>query len=73
MCSRWQAGDLETAKRIQLENLDLIDALFCEVNPIPVKEMMNQLGMGVGGYRLPLCEISAKGRETVRRALEGKK
>lgn len=73
LVASWQAGDVETAKRIQLENLDLIDALFCEVNPIPVKEMMNQLGMGVGGYRLPLCEISAKGRETVRRALEGKK
>lgn len=69
----WQAGDIDSARRIQLENLDLVDALFCEVNPIPVKEMMNQLGMGVGGYRLPLCEISEKGSETVRRALEDKR
>ena len=73
LVAAWHAGDRETAKRIQLENLDLIDALFCEVNPIPVKEMMNQMGMGVGGYRLPLCEISAKGRETVRRALEARR
>ena len=47
----------------------MINTLFCEVNPIPVKEAMNQLGMGVGGYRLPLCEISDSGREKVRRAL----
>ena len=73
LVASWQAGDVEKAKQIQLQNLDLIDALFCEVNPIPVKEMMNQMGMGVGGYRLPLCEISEKGREIVRRALEGKR
>lgn len=63
-------GDVAKAREIQLQYLDLINALFCEVNPIPVKEAMNQLGMGVGGYRLPLCEISESGRETVRRALE---
>ena len=55
---------------MQFHYLDLINALFCEVNPIPVKEAMNQLGMNVGGYRLPLCEISQSGREQVRRALE---
>jgi len=66
----FHAGDLKTAQQLQLDYLDLINTLFCEVNPIPVKEAMNQLGMGVGGYRLPLCEISAEGREKVRRALE---
>lgn len=66
----WRTGDSGRAKAIQLRYLDLIDALFCEVNPIPVKEAMNQLGMDVGGYRLPLCEISPAGRERVRRALE---
>ena len=70
LVAAYQAGDVEKARRIQLEYLDLINALFCEVNPIPVKEAMNQLGMNVGGYRLPLCEISEGGRETVRRALE---
>ena len=54
----------------QLQYLDLINALFIEVNPIPIKEAMNLRGMDVGGYRLPLCEISDSGRETVRRALE---
>ena len=63
-------GVLRFVDLTELEYLDLINALFCEVNPIPVKEAMNQMGMGVGGYRLPLCEISEGGRETVRRALE---
>ena len=70
LVAAFAAGDVAKARRIQLEYLDLINALFCEVNPIPVKEAMNQMGMGVGGYRLPLCEISDSGRETVRRALE---
>ena len=70
LVAAWQAGDVARAREIQLRFLDLIGALFCEVNPIPVKEAMNQLGMGVGGYRLPLCEISPAGRERVRRALE---
>ncbi len=70
LVAAFRSGDLKTAQKLQLDYLDLINTLFCEVNPIPVKEAMNQLGMGVGGYRLPLCEISAEGREKVRRALE---
>ncbi len=70
LVAAWFAGDVATARAMQLRYLDLIDALFCEVNPIPIKEAMNQLGMEVGGYRLPLCEISKAGRECVRRALE---
>ena len=70
LVAAFAAGDVATARDIQLRHLELINALFCEVNPIPVKEAMNQLGMNVGGYRLPLCEISDAGRETVRRALE---
>ena len=70
LVASFAAGDVAHARALQLRYLDLIDALFCEVNPIPVKEAMNRLGMEVGGYRLPLCEISAAGRERVRRALE---
>lgn len=70
MVSAFLAGDVATACRLQLKYLDLIHALFCEVNPIPVKEAMNQLGMAVGGYRLPLCEISPAGRERVAHALQ---
>lgn len=70
LVAAWHAGDTARARALQLQYLDLIRALFCEVNPIPIKEAMNQLGMEVGGYRLPLCEISPAGRERVRRALE---
>ena len=70
LVAAFRAGDLKTAQKLQLDYLDLINTLFCEVNPIPVKEAMNQMGMNVGGYRLPLCEISQEGREKLRRALE---
>lgn len=70
LVASWFAGDAARAREMQLRYLELINALFCEVNPIPIKEAMNQLGMGVGGYRLPLCEISESGRQTVCRALE---
>ena len=70
LVAAFRAADLKTAQKLQLDYLDLINTLFCEVNPIPVKEAMNQMGMNVGGYRLPLCEISQEGREKVRRALE---
>ena len=70
LVAAFAAGDIARARAIQLKYLNLINTLFCEVNPIPVKEAMNQLGMDVGGYRLPLCGISDAGREKVRRALE---
>ena len=70
LTSAFASGDIAKAREIQLKYLELIGALFCEVNPIPVKEAMNQMGMEVGGYRLPLCEISSEGRERVRRVLE---
>lgn len=69
LVAAFHAGDAAKARELQLKYLELINALFCEVNPIPIKEAMNQLGMDVGGYRLPLCEISPAGRERVRRAL----
>ena len=57
MCTAWFAGDAQKAREMQLKYLDLINALFIEVNPIPIKEAMNLRGMDVGGYRLPLCEM----------------
>lgn len=50
-------GDLVTARKLQLDYIDLIDALFSEVNPIPVKAAMSLLGYPVGGLRLPLTEL----------------
>ena len=51
-------NDFNTARDIQLGFLDLINALFCEVNPIPVKAALNIMGWDVGNCRLPLCEMS---------------
>ena len=51
------AGDYQKAAAMQIRDMDLIDALFCEVNPIPVKTAMNLMGMDVGPLRLPLCEM----------------
>ncbi len=62
-------GDYQTAAKLQLDYLSLINALFIEVNPIPVKEAMNLMGMQVGECRLPLCEMEEKNREVLRAAL----
>ena len=58
LCQSFFDGDLETARRIQRKSLRLVDALFSEVNPIPVKEAMNRMGMDVGPLRAPLCAMS---------------
>ena len=58
MCDSFFRGDIETARKLQLEALPLVDALFSEVNPIPVKKAMNLMGMEVGPLRSPLCEMS---------------
>lgn len=57
MCDSFFKGDIETARKLQMEALPLIDALFSEVNPIPVKKAMNLMGMNVGPLRSPLCEM----------------
>lgn len=51
-------GDLERARQLQLKSLPLVDALFSEVNPIPVKKALNLMGKNVGSLRSPLCEMS---------------
>lgn len=52
--AKWMAGDVEGSRSLQLELLELANAMFMDVNPIPVKEAMNLMGMDVGGCRLPL-------------------
>lgn len=53
-------GDLEMAKKIQFEYLDLMEALFLDVNPIPVKKALNLMGFNCGSCRLPLSEPDDK-------------
>ncbi len=59
-------GDREKAAKTQLKYLELINALFMEVNPIPVKEAMNLMGMNVGGFRLPLYNMAPENLEKLR-------
>ncbi len=56
-------GDMEASRKLQLNMKPLIDALFIEVNPIPIKEAMNVLGMEVGPCRLPLTNMSDVNRQ----------
>lgn len=58
MCQAFMDGDVQAARDMQLEGLPLIHALFSEVNPIPVKEAMAQMGMIEANYRLPLTAMS---------------
>ena len=69
MVAAFAAGDVAHARALQLKYTDLIEKLFMEVNPIPVKEAMNLLGMDVGGYRLPLCGMEKAHREVLAEAL----
>lgn len=63
-------GNFEKAVDMQLDSIPLIKALFSEVNPIPVKAALNMIGYNVGTPRLPLIEMSEKGKEKLKIALE---
>lgn len=63
-------GRISDALAQQLRCMNLIDALFCEVNPIPVKAALEMMGFGKAEYRPPLCELSDGGRRRVEAALK---
>lgn len=63
-------GDFKKARELQIKYMDLINALFIETNPIPVKEAMNMLGLEAGGYRLPLYPMEEKNRAVLKGELE---
>lgn len=62
ICSAALNGDFDTAAAMQRQFLPLIDLLFCEVNPIPVKEAMKLIGFDCGSCRLPLCKLTKEHR-----------
>ncbi|MDO4315789.1 MAG: 4-hydroxy-tetrahydrodipicolinate synthase [Oscillospiraceae bacterium] len=62
-------GDFASAGTLQLYLKNFCDAMFCEVNPIPVKTALNLLGWEAGALRLPLCEPSPENRERIRQTL----
>lgn len=63
-------GDVKKSRDMQLRYFELIKALFCEVNPIPVKKAMNLMGMEVGSLRLPLTEMEEANAKTLAAAME---
>ena len=70
MVSLFHEGKVKESLQLQLKYLDVIHALFCEVNPIPVKEAMRLMDMSVGGYRLPLCEMAPENQKRLHKALK---
>ena len=71
MTRAFLTGDVARARRIQLEGLPLVHALFSEVNPIPVKEACAQLGMCEANYRLPLVPMADANRARLVEAMKG--
>ena len=63
MVMSYLEGDTEKARKMQLDALPLIDALFSEVNPIPVKAALNLMGKNVGPLRAPLTEMEPVHRD----------
>ena len=63
-------NDFVSASKLQIEYLDLINKLFIDVNPIPVKEALNILGMNAGECRMPLCSMTDTNVETLRNSMK---
>ena len=70
MVENYFSGNTAKATLMQLNAIELVKALFCEVNPIPVKEALNILGFNCGIPRLPLVELSNLGKEQLKNAIE---
>lgn len=62
-------GDVKLSRQLQLSVMNLTKALFCEVNPIPVKTALNLMGWKVGPTRMPLCEMEPENEERLKKAL----
>ena len=70
ICEKYFNGDVEGSRKMQLEALDLISALFCEVNPIPVKKALNLMGMNAGTLRRPLTEMEEQNAKVLENAMK---
>ena len=70
ICEAFFAGNVKESARLQLAAIPLIEALFCEVNPIPVKAAMNLMGKETGPLRMPLTEMEPQNQERLKAAME---
>lgn len=71
MCRAYLDGDVARATQIQIEGIPLVRALFSEVNPIPVKEALSQMGLIEANYRMPLCPMADGTRARLVEAMKG--
>ena len=69
MCYKFFSGDIAGGRKMQLDALPLVNALFCEVNPIPVKAALNMMGKEVGTLRAPLTEMEDAHKEVLKKAM----
>ena len=63
MVQKFFDGDVAGAAKMQLDAMNLVNALFCEVNPIPVKKAVELMGLAGGTVRLPMTEIEPQNAE----------
>lgn len=70
ICEKYFIGDVKGSLELQLKAMELCDALFCEVNPIPVKKALNLMGMEAGGLRLPLTEMEEANVKKLEKAMK---
>ena len=70
ICEAFFAGNVKESARLQLAAIPLIEALFCEVNPIPVKAAMNLMGKETGPLRMPLTEMEPQNQERPKASME---
>lgn len=73
MCQAYFDGDTKKAEELQIAYSNLIDALFCEVNPIPVKTALNLMGYNAGNLRLPLTDMEDATLARLKKAMQEKK
>ncbi|SET03008.1 4-hydroxy-tetrahydrodipicolinate synthase [[Clostridium] aminophilum] len=71
MCRAFFDGDTARAMKTQIEAIPLLNALFCETNPIPVKTAMNLMGKNVGPFRRPLVDMEPENLERLKKAMQG--
>lgn len=71
MCRAFFDGDTAKAMKMQIEAVPLLNALFCETNPIPVKTAMNLMEKNVGPFRRPLVDMEPENLERLKKAMQG--
>lgn len=69
ICAKFFEGDVKGSLELQVKAIPLIEQLFCEVNPIPVKKAMKLMGMDCGPLRMPLTELTPQHEESLAKAM----